>query len=803
MNTTIGDGTVEDFASPYRLQADTWAELVRSLGVGPKPVRARPAPQARFSAQEPGGHANDNGAEPSYVWKTALKRAGRLGRHLGAGKFAVLCVNDAEHSTPDEDAERAAGSCVLHPPGEGQSLGYPQCSHAHCAGLTLRDWINGIGHDVWRSALLEVRGWRATDKWLMTEDGITGWLEVPWPVPGEPSNASDGPTQYLPDPAKRLAHFFARITADEEEHFEPGRSRHLYEIDTCVMDVRKMILVPSGEFSSGAWIHKELGADAVVAAGRGKADEFREAVQLLSRPVPRRHVFGYTGFEKVGARWVYLHAGGAIGADGVPADVRVRVSRNELKRFAFPEIPSDPRVVARAIRAAFDLFRLGDPAVMIPLLAATWRAPLGPSATTLFLAGQQESGKSQYAAFAQQHFGAGMHRRALPAKVPNGTAKGCNALRAVVGDALFVYDDYLRTGDARRDAEFNAKVEEVIRAQESGSGRLALQTDGALAAEGVPPRSLLVITGEASHALQSAVSRTLTLDVVRHQDDIRPAIERAARGDYALAMAAFIRWLCPQYDAVRAELPEVIESTSARLAQGGDERTTGMIGDCAAGLRKFLEFAVPATEVLGRAGGAIEREDADRLRADAWTVFQALRTNQRGKVSDLDPYRLLVRYVGSGIAMGDCYVTTPDGLAPQEPQRWGWRPRGSRVVSIARPPDNDGVCAEPDPDFAPSGKCLGEVDAAEGVVYARAEALLAVAKDVARKTGESLPIDGAQLGRGLNDRGFLARTEWKSRKTWTVRRDGRGGWYALKAEALQSADTLALSGGDARQGEVA
>ena len=53
--------------------------------------------------------------------------------------------------------------------------------------------------------------------------------------------------------------------------------------------------------------------------------------------------------------------------------------------------------------------------VTIPVYAAIWRAPVAVSDFANWLVGQTGSGKSELAALAQQHFGAGMTRTNLPA----------------------------------------------------------------------------------------------------------------------------------------------------------------------------------------------------------------------------------------------------------------------------------------------------------------------------------------------------------------------------------------------------
>jgi hypothetical protein len=63
------------------------------------------------------------------------------------------------------------------------------------------------------------------------------------------------------------------------------------------------------------WIHEVLGAKTVVFPSKG--EHARVAIQLLSREIQTRRVVAHTGWRDDDEQWLYYHAGGAIGADGL------------------------------------------------------------------------------------------------------------------------------------------------------------------------------------------------------------------------------------------------------------------------------------------------------------------------------------------------------------------------------------------------------------------------------------------------------------------------------------------------------
>src|SRR4029078_9394853 len=112
--------------------------------------------------------------------------------------------------------------------------------------------------------------------------------------------------------------------------------------------------------------------------------------------------------------FAFLHAGGAIGANGVLDGVEVRLDGG-LSGFVLAAPPT-PVAARAAVLASLSLLDgLAPDRVMCPLFAAVWRAPLGGADFGIHLAGHTGAFKSELAALAQRHFGAGLDARHLPA----------------------------------------------------------------------------------------------------------------------------------------------------------------------------------------------------------------------------------------------------------------------------------------------------------------------------------------------------------------------------------------------------
>jgi hypothetical protein len=142
-----------------------------------------------------------------------------------------------------------------------------------------------------------------------------------------------------------LCNFTARIT--EAVVRDDGAERTTYfTLAGALADARELppVQVPAGEFGGLNWVTSAWHGEAVVYAGQGTRDHLRAAIELLSDTRTRRTVYGHTGWRRIRDAWHYLHAGGAIGADGPAAGVEVALP-DPLAGYVLPAplAPIGPR----------------------------------------------------------------------------------------------------------------------------------------------------------------------------------------------------------------------------------------------------------------------------------------------------------------------------------------------------------------------------------------------------------------------------------------------------------------------------
>ena len=144
--------------------------------------------------------------------------------------------------------------------------------------------------------------------------------------------------------------------------------------------------------------------------------------------------------------WCYLHAGGAIGASGAIADVDVAL-HGAASRILLPDPPSGDDL-REAVRACLSLLDLAPDHLTVPLFGAVYRAPLCelvPTDTSVFLVGPTGVFKTELAALAMQHVGAGFDRLHLPAHW-SATDNFLERIAFDFKDAPLVIDDFAPDG---------------------------------------------------------------------------------------------------------------------------------------------------------------------------------------------------------------------------------------------------------------------------------------------------------------------------------------------------------------------
>src|SRR5258706_5873006 len=121
------------------------------------------------------------------------------------------------------------------------------------------------------------------------------------------------------------------------------------------------------------WPIEQMGSGAITFPNQ--RDYARTAIQWFSLTAGERCIYTHTGWRDVGGCWLFLHAGGAIGASGAVSDVTVRLS-GPLGRYELRP-PAGPETLASAVKASLRLVELGPASISFSLLAATCRAVFG------------------------------------------------------------------------------------------------------------------------------------------------------------------------------------------------------------------------------------------------------------------------------------------------------------------------------------------------------------------------------------------------------------------------------------------
>jgi hypothetical protein len=193
-----------------------------------------------------------------------------------------------------------------------------------------------------------------------------------------------------------LTNFLAAITSDIVRD-DGAEAVRVFELRAKVgSGPARTFPVAASQFAAMRWPMEQLGAEARVSPGLGLADHARFALSLR---IPTRVEYTHTGWREIDDEWYYLHAGGAIGADGLRTDLAVHLE-GRLGRYQLPAPPEGDALVA-AVRASLRLLDLAPPWITVPLLASVYRAPLGPCDFSLYLTGPTGEFKSELAALAQ------------------------------------------------------------------------------------------------------------------------------------------------------------------------------------------------------------------------------------------------------------------------------------------------------------------------------------------------------------------------------------------------------------------
>jgi hypothetical protein len=532
-----------------------------------------------------------------------------------------------------------------------------------------------------------------------------------------------------------VANFTARIVRDLvlDEDAEAGRE---FGVEAKLGGQRLSFSVSATEFGRMGWVPNKLGPQAIIYPGQQQ--HARAAIQWLSGVVRQERIFTHTGWHREGTDWVYLQGGGAVGPEGLRCEAQVQLPA-ALKYFQMRP-PADPAARVSAIRASLRFLSVAPDRISFPLLAAVYRSPLGKVDFSLFLAGSSGVFKSALAALCQQHFGAEMDARALPAHFDS-TGNALEELAFTAKDALLVVDDFVPTGGPG-DGALQSTAERLFRGAGNHQGRSRMSGYGRLRAPR-PPRALMLATGEEVPQGQSLRARMLIVELRLAEVDrfvLSECQTLARQGQLAAAMGAFVSWIAERYEELQERLrTRVLELRSRGLPHASHARLPSALAEMQSGWEIWLQFAFEA--------GAIDAEGQMELARRSNKALGELAALQASYQMTNNMALRFVALLQAALASGLAHVADWQGGVPAAAALWGWRSKTNGRKWI------------------PSGTCIGWVAGSD--LYLDASASYQAAQQAAGV--DRLIVSEQTLRRRLHEHGLLASID-NGRQTLLVRR---------------------------------
>jgi predicted DNA-binding transcriptional regulator AlpA len=423
----------------------------------------------------------------------------------------------------------------------------------------------------------------------------------------------------------KLSNFPAVITADIVKDDGESKTR-AFKAHAAVRGKPMDNIVDSAEFNTMSWVLDGFGRAANVYPNM--KEHLRSAMQELSKESNELYVYQHTGWTQISGKPVYLHAGGGLGADGPVTDLLIELD-HVLRRFSLPEPPRG-RELVRAIRSSLEMLEIAPDRVTIPLYCAVWRAVLGIVDVSIHLSGQTGSGKSQIAALAQQHFGAGLDAKHLPANWDS-TANTLQAICFHAKNALIVVDDFVPKGSASDVARMHREADRLLRAQGNHAGRQRMSADTRIRPPKTP-RGLILSTGEDVPKGNSLRARLVVVEMDPQDmkwNLLTECQHNARAGLYSQAMAGFIQWIAPRLDSIDQRIIDHLARFREEWGDSGHhKRTPDNLANLSCGLEVFLDFC--------RETSAITSQQADSLWERSLVAFRESRMQpQKPKVVSL------------------------------------------------------------------------------------------------------------------------------------------------------------------------
>jgi hypothetical protein len=245
----------------------------------------------------------------------------------------------------------------------------------------------------------------------------------------------------------------------------------------------------------------------------------------------------------------------------------------------------------------------------------------------------------------------------------------------------------------------------------------------------------------------------------------------ARAGQYAAALAGFVRWLAREYETVRGRLDaERAELRDSFLGRYAHARTPDALANVLIGLRYVLRYA--------EAVGAIDSKRRDELWARGGAAFRTAAGRQGEHQRAHDPVARFGDLIQTLLSSGRAHVAGPEGGepdAPPAPEFWGWEGREFRSG-----PDDVST------NWTGGGEQIGWVEGDE--LYLSPDATFAGLVELTNDQGTTFPVSQDTLYRRLREAGLLLRHDSDRTTTKVILEGSR-----RRVLVFSAARTLSLS----------
>jgi len=421
--------------------------------------------------------------------------------------------------------------------------------------------------------------------------------------------------------------------------------RYLNIVFHCANGKRFPAQIATKDIYNGNYQHA-FGIDFRPAVGNTKLRYIADSILAQADFTPRLTIYQQTGWRKFNNNWAFLHAGGAIGAEGVSVELPGRCGQ-----YVFSEATHDERWITfknfLSVAPNHIVYSLLAIAFLSPLCEALRHAGCEPS-FVMWLQGVTGSRKSTLAALTLNFFGADWNNKSLPASFKD-TANFLEKQGFLLADVLTVVDDYFPATNRTEAARMAATAQSIARSWGDRVGRNRMQADSSLK-RGYPARGMLIVTGEDAPAVgQSGAARNFVVEVVRGDVNLDSLSDVQMHTEHlSEIMRDFITWLAPQYNDLPQQLKE--RFLSLRIKAQGD--THGRTIEAVAHLQLGFEMLTKFLE----AKRILTPDNSAGLLEDAWRVFNNLAEQQTQRISDDKPTKLFIAALGELLDTGVCTV---------------------------------------------------------------------------------------------------------------------------------------------------